>query len=167
MPGISCSLRMLQAQLPTSTTSAAQLWTTLASTQTIFTLSALTSFTLVSISDAVSFLNTTSDATQVHTCRHSRVSDWPCIDLGCAQGFHSSPAGCVSQARPAHARSLQDSLSFGQDDNTCKLWAVSAWESHMPAWCCRLPCALPLRIALQTPTTERAELMKQDLECEW
>ena len=68
MPGISCSLRMLQAQLPTSTTSAAQLWTTLASTQTIFTLSALTSLTVLSMSEGVSNLKTRSDATKVHTC---------------------------------------------------------------------------------------------------
>ena len=68
MPGISCGLRMLQAQLPTSTTSAAQLWTTLASTQTIFTLSALTSLTVLSMSEGVSNLKTRSDATKVHTC---------------------------------------------------------------------------------------------------
>ena len=50
------------------TTSAAQLWTTLASTQTIFTLSALTSLTVLSMSEGVSNLNTRSEATKVHTC---------------------------------------------------------------------------------------------------
>ena len=70
MPDTCCSMRLLLAQPPTTTTSAAQLWTTLASTQTIFTLSALTSLTVLSISEGVSNLKTRSDATKVQTCTH-------------------------------------------------------------------------------------------------
>ena len=56
---------------------AAQLCATRASTHTIFTLSALTSLTEVSSREAVSLRKTTSEATQVHTCRRTQCQPHP------------------------------------------------------------------------------------------
>ena len=70
MPDISCSTRMLLAQHslpPPVPLSSGPLWHP---RRTIFTLSALTSFTVLSMSEGVSSLKTRSEATKVHTCTH-------------------------------------------------------------------------------------------------